>query len=99
MELFRRAISERGMVIKDFQGKIFGGANMLNHPGSKEDHVGLRNAETALQMLIASHIPVMVAHVGESGHRRLIFDTSTGEVWVRHEAADGHRMATTSGLI
>jgi chemotaxis receptor (MCP) glutamine deamidase CheD len=32
---------------------------------------------------------ILVAHVGESDHRRLVFDISTGDVWARFTPSNG----------
>ncbi len=97
--LFRENARSHGMRLSQYKAKIFGGSNVLNINGKPEEElVGVRNAEAALQLLMAEKVEILVAHVGESGHRRVIFDIGSGDAWVRHEAADGHRMRSTSGV-
>jgi len=99
MELFRRSAFKHGTQLQEYEAKIFGGSNMLGAgAGSEEDLVGTRNAEAAMQLLSVAGCMLMVAHVGESGHRRLVFEPRSGDVWVRHQADDGHRVKATSGV-
>ncbi len=99
MELFRRSVTQHGTTLKEYQGKIFGGANVLGkEAGNKQDLIGMRNAEVAMQLLMQNDIKVAVAHVGEFGHRRIVFDVSNGDVWVRHHLTDGGRLGAISGV-
>lgn len=99
MEMFRHAIQARGTTFEQYQGKIFGGSNMLGKTSVAEDElIGMRNAEAAIQMLMAENVEILVVHVGETGHRRIFMDTSTGDVFVRHEAMDGHLLKGVSGV-
>jgi len=87
VELFRRQLSARGIKFTDCQAKVFGGSNMLGADESQvENTVGTRNVE------------ILVMHVGESGHRRIVFDIGTGDVWVRHESLTGKCINSTSGI-
>jgi len=98
MELFRRALTARGTKFNQYQAKIFGGSNTLtNVINEDEETVGMRNAEAAFNLVMESGAEIQVAHVGESGHRRIVFDTDSGDVWVKHEAGDGHRLQSMSG--
>ena len=89
MQLFKRSIIRSGTVISDYHVKIFGGGNMYekvpnNHIDSVQQlPVGEKNVAGAYQMLSAENVNILVAHVGEFGYRRLIFDISSGDVWVR----------------
>jgi len=86
MALFEREASRRGTDLKEYQAKIFGGSNMLANSTLKEDElIGTKNTEVAMKHLSEREIPLLVAHVGETGHRRIAFDVETGDVWVKHE--------------
>jgi chemotaxis protein CheD len=86
MALFEIEANKRGTKLKEYQAKIFGGSNMLANSTLKEDElIGTRNTEAALKHLSERGIDLLVAHVGETGHRRIVFDVETGDVWVRHE--------------
>lgn len=91
MELFERQCKKHGTELPEYHGKIFGGSNMFGgSQGSTQDMIGTRNASTAIQMLTERGINVLVAHVGESGHRRVVFNISNGDVWVRLASPDHH---------
>jgi chemotaxis protein CheD len=62
--------------------KVFGGARVL-HGGDGAEHLGLRNAETAIDMLRREGIAVVGGDVGGRRGRRVLFDLRTGEAWVR----------------
>ena len=97
MELFERAAELHGTHLSDYHGKIFGGADMFG-TNSEEELVGCKNAEKAMNMLRLRNVDIQVAHVGESGSRRVVLDVSSGDVWVKHMAEDGHRFNSTSGI-
>lgn len=99
MELFRRAVTARGTRLSEYKAKIFGGSNMLGNTSANEDElIGMRNAEAALTLLMEENVEILVVHVGETGHRRIFMDTATGDVYVRHEAMDGHVLSAVSGV-
>ncbi len=59
---------------------------MLTNTTLREDElIGTRNTEAALAHLSEKRISLLIAHVGETGHRRIVFQVQTGEVWVKHE--------------
>jgi len=51
--------------------------------------VGDKNVAAAATLLMNEGVEILVAHVGEFGYRRIVFDISTGDVWVRFTAARG----------
>ena len=86
MLLLEKEVSLRNTVFNDYQAKIFGGSNMLtNTTLEKDEQIGTKNTEAALALLSKHNINLFVAHVGETGHRRIAFDISTGDVWVKHQ--------------
>jgi len=86
MALFEIEVSKRGTRLTDYHVKIFGGSNMLTNSTLREDElIGTKNTEAALKHLTEKNMTLLVAHVGETGHRRIALDVSTGDVWVKHE--------------
>lgn len=86
MGLFEREATKNGTVLTEYQAKIFGGSNMLANSTLRDDElIGTRNTVAAIQHLADRGIALLVAHVGETGHRRIAFDVSNGDVWVKHE--------------
>jgi len=49
--------------------------------------IGDKNAVAAATLLMNEGVDILVAHVGEFGYRRIVFDISTGDVWVRFTPA------------
>ncbi len=85
MQMFKQEVAKRHTDITEYEAKIFGGGNMMRDSGENiDDTVGTRNAAAAMQLLMAEGVNILVAAVGEFGHRRLVFDVEKGEVWVRH---------------
>jgi len=84
MALFEREASKRDTKLSEYQAKIFGGSNMLDSTLRKDEQIGVKNTEAALMHLQDRGIPLLVAHVGESGHRRIVLDVAKGDVWVKH---------------
>lgn len=85
MQMFRLEVAKFKTDITEYEAKIFGGGNMMREQGdSVEDSVGTRNAAAAMQLLMAEGVNILVAAVGEFGHRQIVFDVAKGEVWVRH---------------
>lgn len=89
MTLFLRSIKRTNTQLKDYQAKIFGGGNMYEkHPvvdfsAEQTRAVGEKNVVAAFSLLTQHNIDIQVAHVGEFGYRRIVFDVTTGEVWVK----------------
>jgi len=86
MALFEREIIRRGTNFKEYQAKIFGGSNMLvNSTLLENELIGTKNSVAAKNHLSERDVPILVAHIGETGYRRITFDVATGDVWVKHE--------------
>jgi len=84
--LFDKEASRHQTRLSEYQAKIFGGSNMLVSPKrADKEMVGLRNIEAALKHLYEKNIPLLFAHVGETGSRRIKFDVNNGDVWVKHK--------------
>jgi chemotaxis protein CheD len=89
MLLFRREIKAVRSNHKEFKAKIFGGGNMFQTPSrclkkSNCQNVACRNVMTAKELLRLHGIDIAAEHVGDSGHRNVVFDVWSGDVWLRH---------------
>lgn len=72
------------------EAKIFGGGNMFPKSTRHSTHVGRKNGEAARAMLARLGIPVVSEHLYGDGHRQIMFDIGSGDVWSRQiAAADG----------
>jgi chemotaxis protein CheD len=65
------------------EAKIFGGGNMFPDQPSKAKTVGLRNGEAAREMLNAHRIEIVSESLFGVGHRQIIFEVCSGNVWAR----------------
>lgn len=48
--------------------------------------IGEKNVAAAFNLLNDVGIEIKIAHVGEFGYRRVIFDVATGDVWVKFQS-------------
>lgn len=83
LELMLSELRALGVDPKDCEAKIFGGGQMF--PGASRD-IGRQNGEEALRLLRAHGIRVVSESLYGIGHRNIIFDISSGDVWSRHVA-------------
>ena len=91
MQLFLAHTQARGTFITDYVAKIFGGANSVTELlNEKEKSIGARNAQIAMQLLQEQNVKISVADIGQSGYRRLIFNLSNGDVWVKQHSNNLH---------
>lgn len=79
--LFRKA----GIRMEELEVKLFGGSEMItkNNSQSQVIQVGRMNAEMAMKKFTTLDIKLKSYDIGGSVGRRLYFDTSTGDVWVK----------------
>jgi chemotaxis protein CheD len=76
MEKLMQEMEKKGAKKKNMIAKLFGGANQANFTMK----IGERNVEVARNMLKQQNIRVVAESVNGTIGRKLIFDTSTGEV-------------------
>ncbi|OZI32510.1 chemotaxis protein CheD [Bordetella genomosp. 10] len=84
VQLMLQELEQKGIRVRECEAKIFGGGNMF--PGRRHPHVGdigRRNGEAARKLLRQRGISVRSEHLFGSGHRQVIFNIATGDVWVR----------------
>ncbi len=67
----------------EFVVKLVGGG-MLLQERQGVDAVGPRNVARAERLIARHGFTLAGRHVGGNGHRRMLFDLDSGEVWVRH---------------
>lgn len=66
------------------QAKIFGGGNMFpKQTRNNLLNVGQKNGEAARSLLQAHRIPIVSESLFGEGHRQIIFDVKSGDVWSR----------------
>ncbi len=83
-------LAELGVPAAACEAKIFGGGDMF--PGQRRGagmNVGQRNGDAARAMLQAHGIRVVSHSLFGVGHRKIVFDLATGDVWARQEDTSG----------
>jgi chemotaxis protein CheD len=70
-----------------YEVKVFGGGNMFSHiamrSAARDINIADRNIIAGQEILKQHGFAVAAEHLGGSGHRNIIFEISTGDVWVR----------------
>ncbi len=74
---------DAGSKRRDLIAKVFGGGDVLGLT-TKDDHVGLRNAELAIRILHDEGIRLAAQSTGGEKGRKIIFYTQTGKVQQRY---------------
>ena len=70
--------SERRLV-----AHVLGGANVLAGFGAAEEHLGMRNARAARDLLAEHRITVISSHIGGTCGRRVLFHPADGTVAIQ----------------
>ena len=86
LHLMLHELERRQATANQCRAKIFGGGNMF--PGRKATgpQVGRRNGEAARVLLEAHGIELVSESLFGVGHRQIVFDVATGDVWARQLA-------------
>jgi chemotaxis protein CheD len=82
--LMLRDLLHAGVRATECEAKIFGGGHMFPEqevPGVQ--HVGEKNGEAARRMLQGCGIRVQSESLFGVGHRQIVFDVASGDVWAR----------------
>lgn len=83
LQMMMRDLRQAGVAPAQCKAKIFGGGNMFpDHPLVGSIPVGQRNGEAARSLLGAQGIPVVSESLFGEGHRQVIFDIGSGDVWM-----------------
>lgn len=83
LQLILRQLRRQGISPSQCRAKIFGGGNMFPaHAVAGSIQVGQRNGEAARSLLRERGIRVMSESLFGVGHRQVIFDIATGDVWL-----------------
>jgi chemotaxis protein CheD len=84
MTLMVSQLQSHGVQARDCQGKIFGGGVMFPRIERRGvQAIGRRNGEEAEKLLQKYGIPVVSRSLFGVGHRQIVFEVATGDVWVR----------------
>jgi len=84
MALMVAQLQERGVRANDCEAKVFGGGTMFpSIEGGSQPSIGHRNGVAAEKLLAEYGIPVVSESLFGTGHRNILFDVASGDVWVR----------------
>lgn len=84
MSLMLRDLARERVNPRECQAKLFGGGNMFpGAVGGNMENLGQRNGEAARMLVRAQGIPIVSESLFGVGHRSLIFDVASGDVWLR----------------
>lgn len=84
--LLLKEILRAGTNPYEYEVKLFGGGNMFAPHAQKQMNVADRNIEAGHALLLRHGFKVLVEHLGGRGHRQIIFEVGSGDVWVRQHA-------------
>jgi chemotaxis protein CheD len=85
IEEMARRLLRHGLFAKEIEVKLFGGAAMIGSQRSESlpHSVGQQNVKAAIETISASGLILKVMDVGGGFGRKIIFDTRTGEVFMK----------------
>ncbi|WP_342120918.1 chemotaxis protein CheD [Pseudoduganella sp. OTU4001] len=84
MALMVQQLKERGVRIRECEAKVFGGGTMFPAiEANTSPGIGHRNGLAAEKLLAEYGVPLVSESLFGIGHRHILFDVSTGDVWVR----------------
>lgn len=84
-EMFMAEITKANAKPQDFIVKLFGGGDMFKEIWKNAGpSVGERNIQMARSLIEKFGFNLKVEHVGGAGHRNIIFDLWSGDVWMKH---------------
>ncbi len=84
MALMVAQLQERGVRLRECEAKIFGGGTMFpSIESGPQEGIGHRNGVAAERLLAEYGVPVVSESLFGTGHRQILFDVATGDVWVR----------------
>jgi chemotaxis protein CheD len=89
MQLMIRDLAAERVGPHRCHGKLFGGGNMFPRQSRASTvNVGQKNGEAARSLLLAHRVPLISESLFGLGHRQIIFDVASGDVW-SHQVAPG----------
>lgn len=86
-DLMLKMLSRHGVRLEECVAKVFGGGRMFSQDSLVQD-VGQRNIKMARSLLEQAGLTVSSENVGGDGYRRLYFDVSSGDVWIKFDWID-----------
>jgi chemotaxis protein CheD len=88
MLMFHRELARTRTRPGEYEVKIFGGGRMFAYAPKAKRHVDIsdRNIETGRQLVAQHGFRIAAEDLGGDGHRNVILDLWSGDVWVKRNA-------------
>lgn len=83
-ELLLGHVHKQGTKIDQYEVKLFGGGNMFPRFTTNYSGVACKNIEAARRIVAHHRLKVTAESLGGTGHRNLVFEVASGDVWVQH---------------
>ncbi|MGE5466780.1 MAG: chemotaxis protein CheD [Ignavibacteria bacterium] len=80
--LFDHELARHGSHPREYVAKLFGAGNMFPGSSASAIKIGSRNLDAARHEMARRGLVPAAEHVGGAGHRKLIFDLASGDVWL-----------------
>lgn len=84
IHLFLQEIKKSHTSPLDYEVKIFGGGNQFPGQDQRVFSVSEQNVNIGRQLLEQYGFKIKSEHLGGNGHRNIMFDLWSGDVWVKH---------------
>ena len=85
LELFMQEIRRTGTHPSEYMVKMIGGGNQFSgHNSNGKQSVPEKNIQIGKKLLSQHGFNLTSCHLGGNGHRNVIFDLWSGDVWVQH---------------
>jgi chemotaxis protein CheD len=81
--LMLEELNARGVLNGEIEAKLFGGSDMFDAVAGSRPSVGRQNREMALKTLEEASVRVLTRDLGGTRGRKIIFNTQTGEVYLK----------------
>lgn len=84
IRLFLHEIKGAHTSAHDYEVKIFGGGNQFPGQDRRVFSVSEQNVNIGRELLAHHGFKIKSEHLGGNGHRNIMFDLWSGDVWVKH---------------
>ena len=85
-------IDKVGAPHKEYQVKLFGGGDMFPQAhNNRMSRIGCQNVQAAYQLSKQHGFTCVSEHLGGTGHRDVIFEVWSGDVWIKHNHINNSR--------
>lgn len=84
IHLFMQEIRKANTHAQEYEVKIFGGGNQFPGQDRRVFSVSEQNVDVGRALLAQHGFKIKSEHLGGNGHRNIMFDLWSGDVWVKH---------------